>query len=109
MFKVRLLFISLFFFVALPVVAEDVRDPTSPLGRQGATLATEAKPLVLNSVLISSQRKIAVINGKMLREGQVLPGTDGIKLQKILAQAVVLQDGNKTWTLTLSPGVVKKY
>ncbi len=77
----------------------DVRDPTTPLGHV-ATNATNngAQQFALNSILISPQRKLAIINGNTLREGQ-----------RISAQAVVLQQADQTWVLRLSPSIVKRH
>ncbi|PUA27052.1 MAG: hypothetical protein B0W54_19675 [Cellvibrio sp. 79] len=84
----------------------DVRDPTTPLeyraDRGGVTSETE---WVLDSVLISAKRKLAIINGETLREGQTLPGSNSIIIQRILPQTVVLQQGEKTWVLKMSPSV----
>ena len=94
--------------VASAVSANELRDPTKPLG----LVASNKKAVtqwVLNSVLISPQRKLAVINGHTLREGQILPGSSDIKVQRILANTVVLQQAANTWALTLSPSVVKKH
>lgn len=84
----------------------DVRDPTTPLeyraDRIGAASETE---WVLDSVLIGAKRKLAIINGETLREGQTLPGSNSIIIQRILPQTVVLQQGEKTWVLKMSPSV----
>lgn len=87
----------------------DVRDPTTPLGHV-ATHATNngAQQFALNSILISSQRKLAIINGNTLREGQTVPGSGNVKVQRISAQTVVLQQADQTWVLRLSPSIMKK-
>lgn len=86
--------------------AMEVRDPTTPLeyraDRGGGASETE---WVLDSVLISTKRKLAIINGETLREGQTLPGSNNIIIQRILPQTVVLQQGEKTWVLKMSPSV----
>ncbi len=87
----------------------EVRDPTTPLGRSATPLATNpGQDYELDSVLISAQRKLAIINGNSVREGQVIPGSGGVKLQRIAPQKVVLQQGAKTWALNLSPTVVNR-
>ncbi len=87
-----------------------VRDPTIPLGySSGYVGSRNASELVLDSVLISPNRKLAIINGEILREGQALAGASGIKVQRILPQTVVLQQGEKTWVLNLSPSVITKH
>lgn len=88
----------------------DVRDPTTPLGHVTATASASGAPqFALNSILISPQRKLAIINGSTLREGQTLPGTGNVKVQRISAQAVVLQQADQTWVLRLSPSIMKRH
>lgn len=101
--------------LAEPAANNDVRDPTIPLGYVSSLkVAASAPEWVLDSVLISPKRKLAIINGQTLREGQTLPGSsttesNAIKIQRILPQTVVLQQGEKTWALRLSPSVVKRH
>lgn len=87
----------------------DVRDPTTPLNHVVGTAAEGDRQFTLNSILVSPQRKVAIINGSALREGQLVPGSGNVKVQKISTQAVVLQQITRTWVLTLSPSVVKKH
>lgn len=99
----------LFLCTSLFAIA-DVRDPTTPLGHMpGGAAGASEQQFVLNSVLISSQRKLAIINGSTLREGQLIPGTDNVKVQRISAQTVVLQQAERTWVLRLSPSIVRKH
>lgn len=86
-----------------------VRDPTQPLGYTTARAVVANTNYTLNSVLISAQRKHAVINGITLREGQTIPGSGGVLVNRISPQTVVLQQGTKTWALRLSPSVVKRH
>lgn len=95
---------------AAQISDEVVRDPTTPLGAVQSKVPTQAdKSYVLDSVLISAQRKIAIINGHSLREGQLIPGSGGVKLQRVLPQKVVLQQGANTWILSLSPSVINRH
>lgn len=86
-----------------------VRDPTKPLGYAAAPGIVASASYTLSSVLISPQRKHAVINGVTLREGQVIPGSDGVIVKRISPQTVVLQQHTKTWALRLSPSVVIRH
>lgn len=86
----------------------DVRDPTAPLGHISGGAVNSEQQFTLNSILVSPQRKVAIINGSVLREGQVVPGSDDVKVQKISSQTVVLQQTNKTWVLKLLPDVVRR-
>lgn len=88
----------------------DVRDPTTPLGHIAASATNNSvQQFALNSILISPQRKLAIINGNTLREGQMIPGSANVKVQRISAQAVVLQQAEQTWVLRLSPSIVKRH
>lgn len=84
----------------------EVRDPTTPLGHSVANVAEEVEQVLeLNSVLISKQRKLAIINGVSLREGQKVPGVNGISIQSIQPQKVLLRQGDKVWAINLSPRI----
>lgn len=89
----------------------DVRDPTTPLGHIAISEAavSDEQKFSLNSILISPQRKLAIINGATLREGQLVPGSGNVKVQRISAQTVVLQRADKTWMLRLSPSITKRH
>ncbi|UUA74117.1 general secretion pathway protein GspB [Cellvibrio sp. QJXJ] len=123
MYKSFLLLLSIFnavfflepaSFAQTPVVdaanaSDMVRDPTTPLGYAVAPGIAATTNYTLSSVLISAQRKHAVINGATLREGQVVPGSDGVIVKRISPQTVVLQQHTKTWALRLSPSVVIRH
>lgn len=64
-----------------------LRNPSTPLSA-GAVKAT-AVALVLQSVFISNARKHAVINGRVLREGERI---NGHRIVKIDAAGVVLKN-----------------
>jgi MSHA biogenesis protein MshK len=89
---------------------QEQRDPTRPLdySAAGKVTGTKAATLRLSSVLISAQRKLAIINGHSLREGQSIPGSNGVILASIKSQGVVLQQAGRTWELRLAPSVIKK-
>jgi MSHA biogenesis protein MshK len=123
-YKAFFLFLSIFsagFFIAPSSFAQTpaadtaastsnpVRDPTKPLGYAVAPGIATTTNYTLSSVLISAQRKHAVINGATLREGQVVPGSDGVIVKRISPQTVVLQQHTKTWALRLSPSVVIRH
>lgn len=89
--------------------APEVRDPTAPLGYTASGSVVGGEQFTLNSVLISAQRKLAVINGNTLREGDKLPGSTDMVVQRILAQAVILKQADQTWVLRLSPSILKRH
>ena len=87
------------------------RDPTRPLGYQvvaGKANSVKDADLRLSSVLISAQRKLAIINGQSLREGQTIPGTQGVVLVGIYPRGVTVAQGERRWDLKLAPSVIKK-
>lgn len=91
------------------MAGSDVRDPTAPLGHMKNHNVSGNSQFDLSSVLISPTRKVAIINGSALREGQIVPGSSNVRVQRISRQTVVLQQADQTWELRLSPSVVKKH
>lgn len=93
----------LLFAIAMPAGSEDapVRDPTQPYrpvttpGARGST----PRRFELTAVLISSERKIAVINGAFHREGDWI---DGAQITRIELQAVRLQRGSEETVVRLN-------
>ena len=108
--RVSILCASLFSMLAMAQAdAPVVRDPTMPLGHiVTGTTGQITQQFALNSILISAQRKLAIINGSSVREGQTIPGSANVIVKRISAQAVVLQQAEKTWLLRLSPSIVKR-
>ncbi|BFM16975.1 hypothetical protein R50073_31580 [Maricurvus nonylphenolicus] len=75
--------LALFFSTLMgSVVAADysaMRDPTKPLRFKAETEGLAS--LSLHSVLISEDRKFAVINGKQVKEQDVINGARVVKIQ----------------------------
>ena len=108
------LLLAVFFLLAsvisFAVEAEPVRDPTTPLGYKViAGKVTTSTSYELNSILISTHRKLAIINGQTLREGQIIEGSSGVRVMHISAQRVSLQQAEKRWELILSPTTIRKH
>lgn len=93
--------------VALSVEAQ-TPDPTKPLhySATGVVSAVE-NSINLTSILISSERKVAIINGQALQENQTLKGI-GAQVKKIDADAVTLQQNGKVWRVPLSSTIIRK-
>jgi MSHA biogenesis protein MshK len=85
-------------------------DPTKPLNFVAATgggsVETE-QAIQLTSILISSDRKVAIINGQVLQENQTLKGF-GALVKKIDADAVTLQQNGKVWRVALNNTAIRK-
>lgn len=99
----RLLVVFLALWV-IPAQGESLRDPTQP--PQGARAASApaadvTSSMTLDSVLFSDQRRVAVINGQALREGDPIQGAQVIHIRP---DRVELRVNNTTRTLRLGSG-----
>lgn len=89
-------------------VANELRDPTRPL-RFVQTVNSDGQEikLELNSILVGPNRKIAIINGQSLVQGQKLKGTN-YQLVSIQKNSVTLTSGEARRTLTMVESRVKR-
>jgi MSHA biogenesis protein MshK len=93
-------------FAAAPAHAQALVDPTRPPNAQAGE-APDAAPggTQLQSILIASNRRLAIINGTTVALG----GTVGdAKVVKITETEVTLKKGDETEVLRLYPGVDKQ-
>jgi MSHA biogenesis protein MshK len=74
------------------------RDPTMPLSGMEAALEIVNNKLVLESILISGSRKIAVINGQTTMQNQMV---DGALIVSITAQRVTVKHKGELKKLNL--------
>jgi MSHA biogenesis protein MshK len=90
--------------------AENLPDPTRPpaalghAGDGGASASAAGRP-VLQSVLISPGRTMAMISGQMVKVGDRVGEARVIKISET---EVVLRNGKELETLKLFPGVEKR-
>lgn len=89
------------------VQAQVLTDPTRPpAATAGAPYAPDETPgTQLQSILLSSGRKVAVINGSMIPLGGMVGEA---KVVKISETEVVLKKGDETEVLKLFPNVDKQ-
>lgn len=83
-------------------------DPTRPAFLGGGVKAsrdTKAAAWTLTSTLISPERRVAVINHRVVQVGQTV---DGAKLVAVEPGKALLRRGNKNIQLTLAAGAVKR-
>ena len=85
--------------------AENLVDPTRPPAAPSGAVSVATAELVLQSVLISPGRMIAIINGQTVKLGDTFGDA---KVVKISESEVVLRDGNNVQTLKLFPGIEKR-
>ena len=64
-----------------------------------------AKPLQLQAVLVSKERSVAVINGQLLQQGELI---DGYKVIRISSDTVILQGKSGKRTLSRAGTGLKK-
>jgi len=87
--------------------AQALTDPTRPPSAAAASPATqeEAAGMQLQSILLSSGRKVAVINGITVPLGGMVGEA---KLVRISETQVVLKKGGETEVLKMYPGINKR-
>ena len=106
-------FFSIFLVWIIASVAqaqEAVTDPTKPIGFAsgiGTASGNGQGTIQLTSILIASDRKVAIINGQPLQENQILKGV-GARVKKIDADAVTLQQNGKVWRVPLNNTAIRK-
>jgi MSHA biogenesis protein MshK len=95
--------------LALPAHAADVfdslPDPTRPASAPSEGVTSAVQGLVLQSVLIAPQRRLAVINGRTLAIGERIDGATVVDIQ---AHEVVLKRASGDLTLRLVPRYVSR-
>jgi hypothetical protein len=92
------------------VQGQDLRDPTRPpfFARASSTVKEASQPaadLVLQTVLVSPQRRNAVISGRLVHLGDSI---SGMRVVAIRESEVVLRSELELRTLQLFPGIAKQ-
>ena len=82
--KVKLLITLLLFLISLD--ARAMRDPTRP-ANYAADGVSVVNGYMLNSVMISAKRKLALVNDTFVKQGDSI---DGAKVIKIQSNSVIL-------------------
>lgn len=87
--------------------AQQMRDPTRPPSfvAPAGTAAVRESDLVLQTVLISTERRAAIINGRLLRLGENIAG---MQLMSISESEVQLRGRGESRTLHLFPAVDRR-
>ena len=80
--KTKLLLIILLWGMLLPVMAQ-LRDPTEPPMGVDITVKSNAKKgVVVTSIIISPTRRLALINGKYLKAGDLVAGNKVVSIRR---------------------------
>lgn len=91
-----------------PVALFGFSDPTQPMGQAVTPHAAPSRPgggPVLQSTLVSPQRRLAVISGKQVRVGDTV---NGAVVTEISQFEVRLRQGGRETTLRLLPKLNKE-
>jgi len=89
---------------ALPAGAQSLLDPTRPPNTQPGEPEVAQSGTQLQSILIASNRRLAIINGTTVALGDMVGEA---KVVRITETEVTLQKGDETEVLKLYPGVDK--
>lgn len=92
---------------AMQSIAQPLRDPTRPpnFAMPRASEEPLQADLVLQTVLVSPDRRNAVVNGRLVRVGDSVLG---MRVVEIRESAVVLEGNGEQRTLLLFPAVEKR-
>ncbi len=110
MYKLLLMALLMLWVISLPLYADELvlRDPTMPLGMQESNQPSVASvTLELNAILRGNHRRLALINGQLLRQGEAIKGTD-FYILSIKTHSVRVQSNHDTRVLYLLDSKVKK-
>lgn len=89
--------------IAARAADSPLHDPTQPFraGAGGESAAPAAGPqprFKLTAVLVSPTRRVAIVNGKALQEGQRIAGAEVVKID---GRSVQLREGNREFVVEL--------
>jgi len=79
-----------------PVYSTSLRDPMELGSRQQIIIET-SDGLMVRGIVVSEDRKHAVIGTETVAEGDIVPGTK-IRVKKINPSSVEFEEDDKTWT-----------
>ncbi|RYY76001.1 MAG: hypothetical protein EOO52_00255 [Gammaproteobacteria bacterium] len=109
MFKILYAITTALVMTSLCLAQEQIIDPTKPLNFSAANTAPGdgQQGIQLTSILISSERKIAIINGEALSESQTVKSV-GALVKRIDPESVTLQQNGKVWRVALNNTAIRK-
>ena len=81
-----------------PFIREEIIAPP--------VVVTPDKRFILSSIIYSDSYPLAVINGKILAEGDTIPESE-FMIEDIKVDKVEITDGGDKYTLNMAPGTVK--
>lgn len=107
MMFIRLKVMIVMTLLFVPISLQALEDPTRPPGASLLTAGGEADAtgMQLTSTLVSAGRRLAIINGQTVRQGQQLGNARVIKIEP--TAVIVVQNGERK-RLALLPSTIKK-
>jgi len=87
----------------LSLADEVLRDPTRPYS-PAARVAASAPRYTVNAIIVSPERKVAIVNGQRVGIGGTVDGATVISIEK--DQLVLERDGKQT-TVSLNKGAAR--
>ncbi len=85
--------------------AELLRDPTRPYSATPVVMPASAKAFSVSAILVSQKRRVAIVNGQRVSEGDQV---DGATVVEILADGLRLNLHGKEFTTRLLPDALRK-
>lgn len=96
------------FMTPIVVLAQPLMDPMRPPATPSSPSSSGAAPLpkanAVRVLLIGENRKYAVVDGVIVRQGDTL---NGWRVTRISSTGVVLSGAGSSETLSITPGVIK--
>ena len=83
---------------------EPVRDPTRPYTAVERS-TTSAPRFVVNAIIVSAERRVAIVNGRRVSVGSLLSGATIIAIEK---DKLILEIGGKRITAGLNEGAIRR-
>lgn len=94
------------FMIGVAGAARGLEDPTRPPEKRAPASAVSVAAPRLTSILVGPDRRLAMINNRIMVEGERV---GGVVLEKIDADAVVVRTGGRRMRLSLvSKNIVKE-
>lgn len=104
--EIRSLILVLLTGLSVTVLANELqKDPTRPLDYRVSGTTVE---LSLNAILHGGERRLVVINGQRLREGEVIANSGGIHVVSINDETVLVGQSGRQWRLKLNNESVRR-
>jgi|SRR5688572_6030229 len=90
-------------FISLPAIADRLADPTRPPQGQRSQPTGARSPVRVEAILHSADRRIAIVNGKVVRAGDHV---SGVRIEEILVDGVRYMRDGRSQVVRLRPAAM---